>query len=227
MKFLLILLLLVCMPFFNFSSLPVKLFSPASLMAQEPEEEGTEEEEVEEEEEEEDEDYYDDEEEEVEEDDYYDDEEVPDYLRYYKEKYDTTYDASFEVVWNAVKLALEEKGCAYLKPNYRQTDEGLYKGAIHSEFCVFTEGEDSTFRVLKQYSFQMPFIRGGIWINGRLQYKFMIKEKSDGTVYILMKTEMSGKEDYVTHEFHFWKSNGILEHYMLEAIENKIKELNE
>lgn len=147
---------------------------------------------------------------------------VPDELRFYKEKYEQTFDQPFEIVWNAIIKAVEENNCMFKTKNYRTTDEGFFKGSIQSDFCVFTQGKDSTFDVLKRYSLEMPMIRGGNWVNGRIQYKFIIKEQEDGMVYMLMKTELSGFEEYVTYEVHFWQSNGLLEKAILDRINELI-----
>ncbi len=147
---------------------------------------------------------------------------VPERLKYYKEKYELTYNAPFELVWNSIQQSLDDINCSYMKPNYKITEEGYYKGTIKTDFCLFTEGEDSTFDVLEKYSYKLPLIRGGKWINGRLQYKFLIKQTGDNEVYVLLKTEMSGYEAAVTNEVQFWKSNGILEKRLIDIINSKV-----
>lgn len=144
---------------------------------------------------------------------------VPENLRFYKEKYEFHFDKPFEVVWNAVKKALEETGCMIAQENYKATDEGLYKGVIKSDFCVFTAGKDTTFKTLNKYSYDLPVIRGGIWLNGRMQYTVVVREENNGKVYMQIKGELSGFEDFVTHEVHFWKSNGLFETRMGKKIE--------
>ncbi len=149
-------------------------------------------------------------------------EEVPDRLKYYKEKYEATFNEQFDVVWRSIKKSLDDIGCMISYEKYQQDDEGFFAGTIKSDFCVFSMGKDTTFRVLKKYSYEMPLIRGGIWINGRIQYNFKVKENKDGTVYLSFTGRLSGFEDFVTHQVHFWKSNGILETQMLERITNNI-----
>ncbi len=145
--------------------------------------------------------------------------ELPLYLRFYKEKYEYRFAKPFEIVWNAVKKSLEDIGCMIALENYKATDEGLYKGNIKSDFCVFSAGKDTTFKTLNKYSYDLPVIRGGIWLNGRMQYTVVVKEESNGQVYMLIKGELSGFEDFVTHEVHFWKSNGIFETRLSKLIE--------
>ncbi len=149
--------------------------------------------------------------------------------KYFKEKYEKTYDYAFEIVWEAIKKSLEEKNCQIAHERYTQTDEGLYKGSIKSDFCVFAAvaNDDDVFDSLKVYSLEVPFIRGGIWLNGRMEYKFKLKENDDGSVYVRLKGKLSGFEDYVTHEVHFWQSNGYFETKMLEAIEKNCKLLSQ
>lgn len=149
-------------------------------------------------------------------------EDVPDRLKYYKEKYEATFNEQFDAVWRSIKKSLDDIGCMISYEKYQQDDEGFFTGTIKSDFCVFSMGKDTTFRVLKKYSYEMPLIRGGIWINGRIQYNFKVKENKDGTVYLSFTGRLSGFEDFVTHQVHFWKSNGILETQMLERITNNI-----
>jgi len=146
---------------------------------------------------------------------------------YYKEKYEKTFNYPFEIVWNAVKQSIEGISCQIGYENYKQTDEGWYKGTIKSDYCVFSTGDDTTFATLKKYSLEVPYIRGGIWINGRMQYKFMLTEKEDGSVDLMLKGEISGFEEFVTNEVHFWKSIGIFETRMLKEIEKNCKLLYE
>lgn len=146
---------------------------------------------------------------------------VPKGYEFYKEKYEENFTSNFETIWNAVLYSLEEIGCQVQNKNTRINDEGLYRGVVQSDFCVFAMG-DTTFNVLKKYSLDMPFIRAGKWDNGRLQYKFIVQEKGENNVHLVMTTEMSGFESYVTGKVHFWRSNGILELAMLERIKNNI-----
>ncbi|MFN3306051.1 MAG: hypothetical protein ACK42Z_02560 [Candidatus Kapaibacteriota bacterium] len=148
--------------------------------------------------------------------------ELPERLKYYREKYEETFNEEFDVVWRAIKKSLDDISCMISYEKYQQDDEGFLSGTIKSDFCVFTMGKDTTFKVLKRYSYEMPLIRGGIWINGRIQYTFKVKENKDGTVYLSFTGRLSGFEDFVTHQVHFWKSNGILETKMLESIKNNI-----
>lgn len=150
------------------------------------------------------------------------DSKIPERLRYFKEKYDETFQYPFESVWNAVKQAILDLNCMVAQEKYSQTDEGFFKGKVESDYCVFTVGLDSTFDVLKKYSLELPLIRGGRWMTGRMKYVFNIEEKSDGTVYLLLRGEISGFENYVTHRVHFWKSNGYWETYILNRIREKL-----
>jgi hypothetical protein len=144
--------------------------------------------------------------------------EVESHLRYFQEKYEMQFDAPFEVVWNSILEAIQNTDCMIASSNSRQTDEGFYRGVIKSDFCVFSAGVDSTFHVLQKYSFDMPVIPSAKWESGRIQHKFIVKEQEDGSVDVLHTSEMSGWEGRVTAEVHFWKSSGMLEHYLQEDI---------
>ncbi len=154
-------------------------------------------------------------------------EEIPERLKFYKEKYELKVPAGgldIIAIYDICIKALEDGKCQVanktLKPD--EKNNGLNKGKIESDFCVFANGKDETFDTLQKYSFKMPVIRGGIWINGRMQYKIYLKEYDDGAVDILIKGEISGMESFVTNEIHFWKSNGMFETTLLEAIKQKL-----
>lgn len=152
-------------------------------------------------------------------------EEELDPLRYYKNKYDATYTAPIEVVSKAVIKALDDIACVIVQKKEKTDDEdGWIRWVIKSDFCVFVEG-DSTFVKLQERSYKMPFIRGGAWKSGRMQYKFVITEQPDDKVYLLLTGNMSGFEHFVTNRVHFWESNGQFEHDILTAIEKNIEEL--
>ncbi len=146
---------------------------------------------------------------------------VPKGWENYKEQYEDNYNEDFEVIWDAVLKTLQDISCQTITRNTRPTDDGLFRGTIHSDFCVFTMG-DTTFQVLRKYSLDMPFVRGGKWDNGRLQYKLSIREVEPGNVNLILKTEMSGMESGVTKKVLFWRSNGLLELEFLENIRKNI-----
>lgn len=140
-------------------------------------------------------------------------------LKFFKEKYEKTYPFLFEEVYPAIKNVIADMNCMIVTESQKQDDEGLQKGIIKSDFRVLAVGSDTTMPVMKRYSYDFPVIRGGVWSNGRVQYKFLLKEQEDGDTYVLLKVELSGKEDYVTRQVQFWKSNGVLEKDMFEAID--------
>ncbi|OGU12342.1 MAG: hypothetical protein A2X61_01190 [Ignavibacteria bacterium GWB2_35_12] len=150
-------------------------------------------------------------------------EEVPEKLKYYKEKYEITFDAPFEVVFRAAKQSIGELNCMIMNDSYNQTDEGLYKGRVKSDICVLVDNKDSTYDVLQLYSIDLPIIRGGVWANGGIQYNFVIKEQKDGKVNVTLKAEMDGFEEYVTYQRHYWESNGFLETMMLERLQKNVE----
>lgn len=151
-----------------------------------------------------------------------DEAENDDPLRYYKAKYEEDFTEPIDSVVSATVKAIEDLNCVVILNKTKTDKDGYFKALVKSDYCVFSEGRDTTFDKLRSYSYQMPFIPGGIWKNGRMQYKFIIKEQSDGTIHLVLKGNLSGYEDYVTNKVHFWTSNGILEHNMLELIKFNI-----
>lgn len=129
-----------------------------------------------------------------------------------------TFTKSFPVVWTSIKKALAESDCLVEHEKYSETDEGKYKGKLTSVFCVLASGEDSTEVVMERYSKRVPYIRGASWSSVRMQYLFYVTELEDGTVEVKLKGEISGFEDYITTHFHYFASNGVLEHQIMEKL---------
>ena len=146
-------------------------------------------------------------------------------LRFYRAKYDLTFTESFDVVKDAVTAVLEDIQCLTTQNVLKTDKDGFNRQIIKSDFCVFVEG-DSTFEKLRFFSKEMPFIRGGTWKNGRMQYNFVVTEQAEGSTYLLLKGNLSGFENYVTNKVHFWESNGQLEQAILDAITEKVKKLS-
>lgn len=144
-------------------------------------------------------------------------------MKYFKEKYTEEIDGvSFEDTWNAVISSLSDKGCELITKVEKPNEEGFLKGVMQSEFCVFVNDKTS-FDLLRIYSVKMPVIRGGIWTNGRIQFKIIIEEINEGeTMSIKVTGELSGSEENVTNEVHFWQSNGWFETDLLYRIKNKL-----
>lgn len=131
-----------------------------------------------------------------------------------------TLDGSFGKVWRAVKRSMEVHSCG--KPQTEKVIEpseegGLYKGIYISDFCILATGEDTTRDVMERYG-DIPRIRGGMWISGRIQYKINIREEAQNKTKITLKAELSGFEEFITNQVHFWTSNGVLERAMMAAI---------
>jgi len=151
-------------------------------------------------------------------------EEELDPMRFYKAKYELELKENINVVIEAVIEIFNELGCAIIQNTTKPDPDGYTKAIIKSDFCVIIEGKGS-FDTLMYYSKtnDMPFIRGGIWNNGRIQYRFIIKENENGGCNLSLKATLSGLENNITHKVHFWESNGMLEHSILEAISEKVK----
>lgn len=140
---------------------------------------------------------------------------------YLKEKYELTVDKPFDEVWQASLKSIEELNCMIINKSSKQDDNGLYKGKVESDFCVFAEG-DSVWQNFKYYATEPPFIRGGVWKTGRFQYKIIVKEEENGQTYIRVMGEVSGHETHVTNKVQFFQSNGFKETMMIERIKKNL-----
>ena len=143
---------------------------------------------------------------------------TPDSLTVLTEKFNKP----FPVVWKTIKKILADKGCLLEadKQNFDEKTE-TYKGNIRSEACVFASGEDTARDVMMRYG-KVPMIRGGVWVSGRAQYNFSVKDMPDKTVQVVLTVELSGNEDYITHQVHFWNSNGILDNEIMEKLKSTL-----
>ncbi len=128
----------------------------------------------------------------------------------------------FPTVWKTIKRLITEENCAIEseKQNFDEKTE-TYKGNLRSETCLLVSGEDSTREVMMKYG-KVPMIRGGVWVSGRIQYNFSIKDMPDKTVQVVLTVELSGREDYITHQVHFWSSNGILDVRMMDKLKKAL-----
>ncbi len=145
----------------------------------------------------------------------------PEKYPYLKEKYEFTFQKGFDEVWEAVLKSIEEIDCQIMQKNSNQDDNGLYRGKIESDFCIFAIG-DTVWKNFKYYAVEPPFIRGGVWVSGRFQYKFILREQENGETYVRIIGEVSGFEKHVTNRVHFFKSNGFKETMMLERLKKNL-----
>ncbi|MFN5866694.1 MAG: hypothetical protein ACK45R_06825, partial [Candidatus Kapaibacterium sp.] len=133
-----------------------------------------------------------------------------------------TFQKPFATVYKTVLSCIKNKGCAIESKPSSVDDNGLNKANIRSEACVIVVGEDSTRDVMLKYG-KVPMIRGGVWEAGRIQYNFALRELPEKQgVQVVMTVELSGNESYITHEVHFWNSNGILDAEMEQMIKDAI-----
>lgn len=135
-----------------------------------------------------------------------------------------TLKASIRTVWKGIKRAFYQLG-TFSDPSTRdpKMDEktGLYRGFIRSDFRVFASGSDSTADVLERYG-RLPVIRGGTWKAGRVKYEFKVKELAEDLTYVALVCGISGYEEGVTNEVHFWNSNGILDKEIMDLLKKLI-----
>jgi len=146
-----------------------------------------------------------------------------DRLRYYKEKYEETFNAPFEVVWASVKDIIKNMGAQISQQKTSQDDSGLWKGVIRTDNYIFTEGQDSSYRIHQRYQYNMIYVPGGLWDNGRVNYKVILKETSVNNVSMVLVAELSGLETHVSGEYHFWKSNGLLEKQFIDQLKEIVQ----
>ena len=135
-----------------------------------------------------------------------------------------TLDASFGTVWSSMQEAMAEMACGKAQTNkvIEPEDElGFYKGQYISDFCMLATGEDTTADYMEQFG-ELPRIRGGIWITGRIQYKVNVKEIDVRKTVMILRAELSGFEEFITNRVYFWSSNGILERQMRDSIVSKV-----
>lgn len=135
-----------------------------------------------------------------------------------------TLQGDFPTVLNAVKKTIKDNGCMIEDAkDPKITEEDLYKIVIRTNMCVYVVGEDSTLVTMQRYSRAVPVIRAGRWVNGRIQYRIILTENADRTsTNLVLKSEMSGFEDYVTSKVHFWNSNGVLENQFMQQLKANI-----
>ena len=144
--------------------------------------------------------------------------ETPERLRFFKEKYEETFVADFETVWNTVQNFITESECQILSERIRENDLGKQRGICQSELCILAQHRDSTFRLIRRYALDAPFIRGGVWTSVRMQYRFIVDDLGDGKVNVVLRGELSGFENHATFQAHFFQSNGLLEFMAFERI---------
>jgi hypothetical protein len=129
-------------------------------------------------------------------------------------------DGSFGKVWSAVEKAMAVRQCgqAQVKKVVEPEEvDGFYKGTYVSDFCVLVKGEDSTQDVMEAFG-DLPRIRNGMWISGRVQFRIAVREEQRNKTKVILKAELSGFEEYITNQVHFWNSNGKLEEEMVALI---------
>ncbi len=151
------------------------------------------------------------------------DEDVPEKFKYFKEKYEETFETDFQTAFDACKNFIEKDiSCQILSKKIKNLDNGNMRGIIKSELCIFAQNDDTVFEKIQKYAFDPPFIRGGVWTSGRMKYVFIINEIEKNKINIELRGELSGFENHASFKAHFFKSNGLLEFQAFEAIRQMI-----
>lgn len=151
-------------------------------------------------------------------------EKIDEQMKYFKEKYEFQTTSGFQDTYAAILSVLADMNCQVMQKKDKQDDNGYFKGSIQSDYFVYAlKGENKVKDSLETYSYKMPIIRGAIWDNARIQYKFILKENEDNSTNVTVKGELSGREAMVTNQVHFWQTNGWFETMMIEKIKQKLE----
>lgn len=141
---------------------------------------------------------------------------------YYKDTFDLKVNAPFETVWNSAKDLITEMGGQLAVQKSFQNDEGLFQGTLKSDNIVLTEGSDTTFNILQKYEYKMVYIPNNDWNIGRVTYRLLMNEIDETTTRLRLFVQLSGFEKRITNQFHFFKSNGLLEKEFFENLYSKL-----
>lgn len=152
---------------------------------------------------------------------------VPERLKYLREKYEENFEANFQTVFDACKTFIEkEVSCQILSQKVREMEDGKSRGVIRSELCIFAQNDETVFPKIQKYALDPPFIRGGVWTSGRMKYVFIVTEVEANNINVELRGELSGFEDNASFKAHFFNSNGLLEFQAFEAIREMINNAN-
>lgn len=141
---------------------------------------------------------------------------------YYKDTFDLKVNAAFEPLWNSAKELISEMGGQLAVQKSYQNDEGLFQGTLKSDNVVLAEGSDTTFNVLQRYEYKMIYIPNNDWNIGRVNYRLLMSEIDEKTTRLRLFVQLSGFEKRITNQFHFFKSNGLLEKDFIERLYKKL-----
>jgi hypothetical protein len=119
------------------------------------------------------------------------------------------YDKDFDVVFKAVKTALEKEGYVV---NYASKKKNL----IETEFRILAN-EDNFDDEMEKYG-EIPYIRSPGWTTGRTKVTVEFERLDNGKTAVKVQALLSGFEARFTNTWHYWRSNGKIEQAAMDAI---------
>lgn len=119
------------------------------------------------------------------------------------------YDKDFDVVFKAVKTALEGEGYVV---NYASKKRNL----IETEFKILATEE--TFDDEMEKWGDVPYMRSPGWTVGRVKVTVEFERLDNGKTGVKVQALLSGFEARFTNKWHYWRSNGKIEQAAMDAI---------
>lgn len=120
-----------------------------------------------------------------------------------------TFSLEYDLVFRAVKTALEKKG--YIIGNASKKNR-----RIETEFRPLAE-EDAFYETMEKYG-EIPYMRSPGWTIGRCQVFVTFKVDDGGHTSATVLAELSGYEARFENRWVYWGSNGDLEKEAMDAI---------
>jgi hypothetical protein len=125
---------------------------------------------------------------------------------------ESTFPKDYDVVFKAARQALEKNG---YKVDYASKKRNLMETA----FTILTE--EATFHDTMAVYGKIPFMRSPGWTTGRTRVSVNFVRGDTGTTVKVLAV-MSGYEARFSNMWHYWKSNGIIEKRVMDAISGEV-----
>jgi hypothetical protein len=124
------------------------------------------------------------------------------------------YDKDFDVVFKAVKTALESQGFVV---NYASKKRNL----IETEFKILAN-EDTFDDEMAKWG-DVPYMRSPGWTIGRVKITVEFERLDNGKTGVKLQGLLSGYEARFTNRWHYWRSNGKIEQAAMDAITSAVE----
>jgi hypothetical protein len=127
---------------------------------------------------------------------------------------ETTFQKDYDVVFKAARLGLEKVGYTV---NYSSKKRNL----METDFKVIADEE--TFHDTMAVYGKIPFMRSPGWTIGRnrVSVNFVRNDSTNSTTVKVLAVN-SGYEARFSNMWHYWKSNGVLEKMVMDAITSAV-----